>query len=411
MNWSLVFFSTAFLASLACLFSFPVGAAQPSAEPGTFGHDVDFLRKHCDVIVLQGNSDSSQIAVVADYQGRVMTSTANGEAGASFGWLNHDLIASGETRPHINVFGGEDRFWIGPEGGQFSIFFKGGDEFTLENWQTPAAIDIEPFSVVSKNQSSVSFQRKISLKNYSGFPFDIQVDRDISVLSSAQTESALSVKLGDEVKSVGFQSDNRITNIGSQAWHKDTGLLSIWILGMFNPSDQATIIVPYKMPLTLNSDYFGDVPADRLVTTETAVLFKGDGRFRSKIGLPPESIVPVCGSYDAQQQVLTIVQYSFADDRDYVNSQWKLQDKPYGGDVVNSYNDGPVDDGTQLGPFYELESSSPAKPLAPGESVRHVHKTFHIEGDYQDLNRIAKAVLGVDLDDTTILSQTQPTKQ
>jgi hypothetical protein len=25
--------------------------------------------------------------------------------------------------PHINVFGGEDRFWLGPEGGQFSIFF------------------------------------------------------------------------------------------------------------------------------------------------------------------------------------------------------------------------------------------------------------------------------------------------
>jgi hypothetical protein len=36
-----------------------------------------------------------------------------------FGWINRKLIASRKIQPHINVFGGEDRFWIGPEGGQF----------------------------------------------------------------------------------------------------------------------------------------------------------------------------------------------------------------------------------------------------------------------------------------------------
>jgi hypothetical protein len=30
----------------------------------------------------------------------------------------------------------------------------------------------------------------------------------------------------------------------------------------------------------------------------------------------------------------------------YVNSKWGQQDDPYKGDVVNSYNDGPVEDGS-----------------------------------------------------------------
>ena len=104
-----------------------------------FDEDLAFLRKHIDVLVLE--SGEARVAVTADYQGRVMTSTAGGALGKSFGWLNRGAIASGERQPHINVFGGEDRFWLGPEGGQYSIFFTGGDPFDLEHWQTPAAID------------------------------------------------------------------------------------------------------------------------------------------------------------------------------------------------------------------------------------------------------------------------------
>jgi hypothetical protein len=30
--------------------------------------------------------------------------------------MNHDLIASGKFEEHFSPFGGEERFWIGPEG-------------------------------------------------------------------------------------------------------------------------------------------------------------------------------------------------------------------------------------------------------------------------------------------------------
>jgi len=49
--------------------------------------------------------------VTPDLQGRILTSSANGEDGYSFGWLNYNLIASGKFLPHCNNFGGEDRFF------------------------------------------------------------------------------------------------------------------------------------------------------------------------------------------------------------------------------------------------------------------------------------------------------------
>ncbi len=52
-----------------------------------------------------------------------------------------------------------------------------------------------------------------------------------------------------------------------------------------------------------------------------------------------------------------------------------------------------------LGPFYEIESSSPAKELKKGESLEHKQTICHFEGDYQSLNLIAQKLLGINLDE------------
>jgi hypothetical protein len=44
-----------------------------------------------------------------------------------------------------------------------------------------------------------------------------------------------------------------------------------------------------------------------------------------------------------------------------------------------------------------MESSSPAAALAPGERLTHTHRTIHLIGAEQDLDAIARAVLGVRL--------------
>ena len=91
------------------------------------------MKEFIDVIVLEEPAGKGKIAISPALQGRVMTSTSNGEMGTSYGWINKELFVSRDTLDHINAFGGEERFWLGPECGQFSIYFKKGGAFKFEN--------------------------------------------------------------------------------------------------------------------------------------------------------------------------------------------------------------------------------------------------------------------------------------
>jgi hypothetical protein len=79
----------------------------------------------------------------------------------------------------------------------------------------------------------------------------------------------------------------------------------------------------------------------------------------------------------------------------------KFRKKPFSGDAVNAYNDGPID-GKQMGKFYELESSSPAESLLPGQSLQHIHRTIHFKGDKAGLDKIALSFLGVTTDEINL---------
>lgn len=369
---------------------------------GTYGYDLRFLQKHKKPVELK-NGDA-RILISPEYQGRVMTSSADGQTGKSYGWINHELISSGEIKEHINAVGGEERFWLGPEGGQFSLYFKNGDAFDFTNWQTPACIDTEPFDIVNSNDTVAEFSKSVSLKNYSNFQFDFDINRKVLLLNESRIKTELSVNIAPGLKTVGYQTENSLKNTGTEAWKKETGLISVWLLGMFIPSDSVTIIVPYKTDAVsdyiVKSDYFGAIPPDRLVVKEGFVFLKGDGKQRGKIGIPPQRALPVIGSYDAANHILTILKCEvFEGITDYVNSAWEMQEFPFKGDAINSYNDGPVADGTQMGPFYELESSSPALALKPGEKATYKQSTFHFEGTEEELNAVCQHVLGISLEE------------
>lgn len=395
-----------FVAGVLCLMTM-TSVFTPRITAASFGDDVAFLNEHLDVIVLSDKKGSAKAALSTAYQGRVMTSTAGSDAGLSFGWINRELIASGKFLPHMNAFGGEDRFWLGPEGGQFSIFFAKGAKFELADWQTPAALDTLPFRVIRTSRDRARFASEFALTNYSGTRFDVAIDREVRLLGPAAAWKKLGAKPVEGVSLVAFESKNTLKNVGANPWNKETGLLSIWILGMFTPSPSTTVVVPIvpgpesDLGVKVTSDYFGSIPPDRLVVKENVVYLSGDGNFRSKIGISPQRSKAVLGSYDADNRVLTIVQFSQpAGVTDYVNSLWKLQDNPYGGDAANSYNDGPPAPGAKpMGPFYELESSSPAAALRPGKSLTHVHRTVHLSGGESALDAVARGTLGVSIAD------------
>lgn len=375
--------------------------------PGSFGDDVRFVDSFSPLVVLSRQHGEAMVAVSPAMQGRVLTSSANGWNGRSFGWVNRELIASQKLQQHINSFGGEDRVWIGPEGGQFSIFFAPHQPFDLDHWFTPAALDTEPFEVIDQAQTSVKFRKAFNLMNYSGTKFNVQIDREVRLLSDEEISKNLKLSHLSGQKAVGFESINKLTNVGAQAWTKQTGLLSLWILGQFQASPSATIAIPiHQGPVSelgeqVNSDYFGTIPPDRLLTKPNMIYFKADARYRSKVGINPLRATGILGSYDAQNNLLTLVQYTPPKGKpEYVNSAWKIQDHPYQGDCENAYNDGPQSSGgPQLGNFYEMETSSPAAALDPNQSIEHVHRTFHFEGSKEELNKVASKTLGVGLDE------------
>ena len=371
---------------------------------GSYAYDLGFLKEHTEGSLELYNDDSTaKVLLSPEWQGRVMTSTATGDTGTSFGWINYDLLSSKEKRKQFNPVGGEERFWIGPEGGQYSFYFKKGDSFNISNWQVPAIIDTIAYNLVKSDRSEAVFAGKAAMNNYSGNSFDFAIERKIRLLNREVLAQQLGISIDTGIHCVAYETVNKITNTGNTDWIRQKGLISIWLLGMFTPTPQTVVMIPFQ-PLEnarsfISDNYFGSIPPERLQVKDSVLYFTCDGKYRSKIGLSPQIAKPVAASYDFAKNVLTLVLPEVHKDAPYVNSKWEMQKEPYKGDVINSYNDGPLADGTQLGPFYEIESSSPALELKKGNSGSYRQVTCHLQADYLTLKKFTKDLLKIDLDE------------
>jgi hypothetical protein len=391
----------------------PVEDATAKGKQMSYAEAKTFLAGHTQVRELT-DGHGARVAICPEWQGRVMTSTCDGLEGRSFGFIHREFIAQGRTDPQFNNYGAEDRMWLSPEGGQFSLWFKPGQPQKFAHWHTPAALNDGAWTVASApDDPLVRLTRRMQFQNASASSFDLDVTRDVRLLSSQDLSAlfgpAVSATLqSPAAKLVGYETVNTITNRGAPL-SKEQGLVSIWILGMLNAGPSSVIIVPYRpgdeatLGPVVKSDYFGAIPPERLKIIPEAILLRADAHWRSKIGTSQHRARNVLGSIDFQGGVLTVVQFSMPEDpakTAYMNNMWELpQAHPYRGDVANSYNDGPTEPGKQgMGNFYEIESLSPAAQLGTGRSLTHHHRTLHIQADLPVLTRLAKEILGVDLE-------------
>ncbi len=389
------------------------GQQKAKGGPMSYGEAREFLAKHTKLVELT-NEQGARVAICPELQGRVMTSSCDGLDGLSFGFINKEFIEAGTPDERFSNYGGEDRMWLSPEGGQFSLWFDPGAEQTLDNWFTPPALNEGAFEVISGDSDPFyRMSRPMRLLNTSSTRFRLKATREVRLLTEKDLETAFGKKAaaamaGDDVQMVAYETVNTINNQGAPMT-KQKGLVSIWILSMLTAGPQTVVIVPYKpgdeskLGPVVKSDYFGEVPPERLKIIPEAILFSGDSNYRSKIGTSQRRARNVMGSIDFQNSVLTLVHFTMPKDptkQDYMNNMWEVpQAEPYKGDVANSYNDGPPAPGAKgLGAFYEVESLSPAKALASGESLTHRHRTVHIQADLKVLADLAKDVLGVDLE-------------
>lgn len=370
-------------------------------KEGQFGYDLEFLQKYDSVLILSNESGLGQILVSPKYQGKVFTSTADGPDGKSFGWVNYKAF-SAPVDPHMNAYGGEDRLWLGPEGGPFSLYFENGKEMVYENWKTPTSIDTESWKLISADGSSAKMEKDTELKNYAGTVLTMKLNRDIKMLSNSQIESDLGIQLSDKIKSVGFSTLNSITNTGKEAWTKETGAPCLWSLDMFMPTDSTVILIPYEETAQgkiATTDYFGEIDKDRISYKDGVLYFKADGKSRGKLGLSPQRAKTIAGSYDLANGILTVTKFTIDSGKTYLNQEWTTKKDPFIGDAVNAYNDGPLEDGGQMGPFYEIESVSPAAFLKPSEKLDHSHNVYHFMGDKEQVSILLTKLFNISVQD------------
>jgi hypothetical protein len=383
----------------------PPGATSATAS---FSAIAAHVAKYADTVVLEGPGGSKAL-ISPRLQGRLLTFRVG--TVESTGFVNLAGVAAGEVDPSFNNFGGADRFWLYPEAGQFGLYFDPGAELNRKVWKVPASLNQGAFKLAAKSPHRVLLTRDMEVMNYSGTRFSVKVEREVGIVLDDDLPTELGVKLPSGVHFAGATTKNTLTNTGPDTWSPEKGLVGIWILGMFNASDKAAIIAPFRpgsekdLGPKFNDDYFGklsvEVP-DRFQTLGNAAIFKADARRVGKFGLSQQRTTGLAGSYDYGKNLLTIVKFDVPTIPErYGNSTWvKVQAEPFKGDPFQTYNNGPPDPRTGEiadAPFYELESASPVRPLPAGGTITHRHSTYHFQGDPKKLETLAKQLLDVDL--------------
>lgn len=364
-------------------------------ESVSFEEDLIFLREYIQPIILKDGD--RQVIVSSEYQGRVFTSTSRGLKGDSYGWFNKKSIAQDPDRNQISKAGGGGRIWFGPDQGPNSVFVGIHPDTQELTKMSPKDLDTLSFEVTKTTSKSVTLKQSLKLINALRFNFYINVNRKIELINLNKITSNLGVEVSNSLNYVAFKAETSMTNIGEENWSAKKGLMSLWELGCMYPSPKTTVVIPLKGNPKEVTVYFTKLDSNRIAIKDHVLYYKADANYFNKIGTLPEFSLPYFGSYSPELNRLTIVRFNFNNATDYVNSHETQIENQLGGDVINVFNDGTWGDIGPFGPFYELETSSPAKALKVGESITHVHETYHFEGEKEALDALALKVLGVDL--------------
>lgn len=378
------------------------------AELWSFGQDLSFFSKYGVETMILSQGDST-IAVSPALQARVMTSSFDGSKGPSLGWINRVQLAFKKADFQKIQLGGEDRFWVGPQGGDFSIFFTGGALINESNWKIPAFLASEPWNLVGRNAYRAKFEKLAEFENNKGTKFKIKAEREISVLNRKHVGDVLGIQIPESVDMVAFQSFNKLTNLGDKRWTPEGGLLNISTQSCFNANRKTYTFIPYRAgePAKFGDivrDNFFDVVAsqndgNRLVIDPSFIKYKTDGRGLGSIGISPLRSEGIALSYDEVNSILTVIIYiKPADMRSYLPASWRRASDQFDGDAITIFNNGAT--GGSNAPadaYYEISTYSPALSLEAGKSQFHLQRTFHFHGSEYDLGLISYKLAGISI--------------
>lgn len=356
-----------------------------------------------DAYVLEGRREGKQALVCPSLAGRVMGTTYDGGQGDFGGFIDARAFKEGMKDIWDN-WGGEERYWLCPEGGQFGLMF-GGRQDCFDNYTVQDGINNQKYELIdlSKTGASLTMRASFELVNATGTKFHVGCVRRTTVLD----DCPYVVGAGPEIDFVGFQSESTVTNLGDNSWTRETGCLAHWHLGQFLPGPRVIVIIPFRQgeiaDPPIREDYFRDfcidgrMPANRYWRKDGFALFKADGKVRTKIGQNRSRATGILGSYDLESSEMVLMEYDLYPNLEYAASYWYEQAEPYNGDCISFSAEGPGAPGEPDGRCYELESMSPAMLLAPGQSFTFRTRTMHVKGPRIALAGICRKHLGPEI--------------
>lgn len=367
----------------------------------SFGQDLSFFSKYGVDTVILGEGESL-VCVSPEWQGRVMTSTFSGIEGSSIGWINRPLIAFKKDDLQMSQAGGEDRFWIGPQAGEFSVFAQTSNLYSNDVRGAPDALSVEPWKLVSRTSTRARLEKEAKFENALGKVLSVKAEREVSVLNRANVGEILGLEIPESVSMVAYQSFNKLTNTGDAQWSEKTGMLNISVQSCFNANRSVNVFVPYergelsKLGNIVSDDFYDSSTEGRLYIEESFIRFKTDGKSLSAIGVSQERSQGIVLSYDMHNNILTVVIYIRPSEKmRYLASSWR-RSMADNGDAVSVFNNGTRSQGSfGADAYYEISTHSPALSLSPGKSQFHIQRTFHFSGSEYDLGIIAYKLAGI----------------
>lgn len=373
-----------------------------------FGRDLDMFAK-CDVKILLLRDGNAAVAVSPENQGTVLTATLSGENGPSLGWFDRELVAMRQKQASKSPLGGLDRLFVGPEGGEFSIYFPDGASFSESSYVVPAELCSEKWETVSASKTRARFARDAEFVNALGTRMKARLDREVTLLTRANVAEILGVEIPDALEVVAYQSLNRITNFGKTDWSEKSGLLNLDVATSMPANRKVNVFVPYRQG---SAAEFGDIFRDncqqasgiidsgRLLVTKDFIRMKADGRSIAGVGVSPKRSEGIALSYDAANNILTVITYIRpATQRAYLQNSWRTAGGQFEGDALSVYSNGPIARTSLAAPaYYKIATFSPALNLKSGQSQIHVRRTFHFRGSEFDLGLLAYKLASISIE-------------
>ncbi len=337
------------------------------------------------------------VLIAPELSARILAVSMDGPNGDNFGFVKPESVANRGADPQFNAYGGALRWWAGPEGGQYGVAFPPGTKnFDLDSWYISEEYNGKPFATAYPSGSvgaSALMGAEFKIENASGTKFHVGVTSRIALIDDPLASSPKGQK--QPLEHLGYLSEITFENLSDEPMRKDTGLLSIWMLGMYVSGPKTFVVAPFEREgggRIVTDTYFSEegIDPDRLIVNERAgyLMFRADARERSKIGLSRSRASSAIGSMDLANNLFTLWRFPIRRRMPYVNSLWEHQKHPYAGDVTNAYND----DGN-FGDFYELECSSHALALAPRERFCFPLEIHHYRAPLDRLTRAANKLL------------------